>query len=45
MQTGHLTTLGSVGATLLYYATDHLNIEEMSSWKQFEQGSSKDIGI
>jgi hypothetical protein len=45
MQTGHLTALGALGATLLYYAVDHLQINEMTCWKDFEQGCSKDIGL
>jgi len=38
--TGHLTSLFSVGGALLYYAVDRLHIEEMYSWKEYETGGA-----
>jgi hypothetical protein len=40
-QTGHLTALKSIGMSLLYFAVDHLHIEEMASYKDLEKGKSR----
>jgi hypothetical protein len=40
-QTGHLTALKSMGMALLYFAVDHLHIEEMAPYKDVEKGKSK----
>ena len=38
-QTGHL--IKSIGMALLYFAINHLHIEEMAPWRDFEKGNSK----
>jgi len=38
-QLGHLTSLYSVGRSLLEYAVDVLGMMEMVSWLQFEKGT------
>jgi len=39
-KTGHLTSLFAVGSSLLYYAVEGLQIEEMETWIEFEKGNS-----
>ena len=40
-QTGHLTSLYSIGSALLYFAVDILAIEELKPWKEVEKGNTE----